>query len=399
MLSRAANSEHHPHAVACRSRVVFVAIGALLLSAAPLSAQEQQAQPRSHAVKRGDTLWDLARLYLSDPYLWPEIYRLNTDRIEDPHWIYPGESLKLPGPGVRGAEVASAEESPRDSEPAAAEQLQIQEAPSELPPAYFDGATVFPKARDVSGAATERPKAPPPRYPTVRLGEFLAAPFIDRDGGPRGAGKIMKIVNLSVGLAAADPKMRAQLHDELFVVPPVGSAAAEGDRYVTFDLGPDIERFGQVVIPTGVVRVTRAPRSGEAAVVEVERMFTEVTTLQRLMPYDSSVASLYDRPQPAAGSGWSRVRYLHNEPFLPALQHYVVLDATSREGVKLGDEFMLFEPRHASDTPGGLAEPEVMIAKGQAVKVTSYGTTIMITGEKHPKIQPGTLARRTATMP
>src|SRR5918911_884660 len=70
---------------------------AAVTSAATLGAQETPAERQTHIVKKGDTLWDLARTYLSDPFLWPEIYRLNTSIVEDPHWIYPGEVLQIPG--------------------------------------------------------------------------------------------------------------------------------------------------------------------------------------------------------------------------------------------------------------------------------------------------------------
>jgi hypothetical protein len=50
--------------------------------------------PDEYIVKPGDTLWDISKVYLRDPWYWPEIWYVNP-QVQNPHLIYPGDVLKL----------------------------------------------------------------------------------------------------------------------------------------------------------------------------------------------------------------------------------------------------------------------------------------------------------------
>jgi hypothetical protein len=55
-------------------------------------------QPERYAVQRGDTLWGISareQIY-RDPYMWPLIYKANSQQIRDPDVIFPRQIFVIP---------------------------------------------------------------------------------------------------------------------------------------------------------------------------------------------------------------------------------------------------------------------------------------------------------------
>jgi len=364
-----------------RGRLIrVVALFALSISAVrPQQLLGQQAAiPKTHTVKRGDTLWGIAQLYLGDPFLWPEIYRLNTDIIEDPHWIYPGEALKLPGESTKV--IAAAPPPAPVAKPAPSQPAEVVKEPAAPTPVDTAPAPLLQAPKSV-----------------VRAGEFAAAPWVDQQGGPRGSGYVIQNQDIP-GIATAD-QSRVNLYDPVAFAPPAGSATGDHELFLAYRLGPLIEDLGQVVIPTGIIQVTRTPGPGEAAVGRLVKMFGPVEQGQRLIPYDSTGAMVAGRPTAVANGHAGKVRWILGNPVLPRMQSYIVLDMSQKDGVVTGDQIELFQPRQKPTEDRSLAIPEVSIAHAQVLRVTPFGATAVITAQEQPKIQEGTAARIAAKMP
>lgn len=75
---------------------------------APKKRQETQSKTTSYTIKKGDTLWGIAKRFLGSGAKWGTIYNANKEIIESTakkygrrssnngHWIYPGVVLKIP---------------------------------------------------------------------------------------------------------------------------------------------------------------------------------------------------------------------------------------------------------------------------------------------------------------
>ncbi|NUP72957.1 MAG: LysM peptidoglycan-binding domain-containing protein [Gemmatimonadaceae bacterium] len=373
------------------SAAALVTVG----SAGFAHAQAVRSDSATHTVKRGDTLWDLAQAYLGDSYLWPEIYRLNTDQIEDPHWIYPGEILRLPG-HAEAAAIAAAPVTRGDTTHVATGPRPSDEPE---PPRRVAGPTVFTPVRLARPHRDTDEDAPAPAR--VPIGDVVRAPYFDASSGPRGAGKVLVGYEIP-GIDKPNATANFQLYDKVLMDPPAGSVAAEHERYVAYVLGDYVENVGMVVIPTALLQVVRAPRDGDAAIVEVLELYSQLHSGQLVVPLDTAGAGANQIPVavPAGSGQTAKVRYIHRDKtVLPSLDYYVMFDLSVKDGLRIGDEIQLYRPRVDQGGDIGPSIPEIAIATGQVVRVTPWGATARITSQEQPAIRVGESVRITARMP
>lgn len=78
-----------------RSSFLYILLLSLIVLPATLKAEGPKKE--IHIVVKGDTLWDISKTYLHNPFLWPKLWQWN-DYIMNPHFIYPGNKIRLKAP-------------------------------------------------------------------------------------------------------------------------------------------------------------------------------------------------------------------------------------------------------------------------------------------------------------
>ena len=385
--------------------VLFLA----LLAPAPLIAQD--VSPETHTVKRGDTLWDLAGQYLNDPLLWPEIYRLNTDVVEDPHWIYPGEVLRLSGAaGVAAvptedtppvmAEVmpdtAMVAAAPADSAaPAPAEPVEgeITEAMDVSPSEPVDLTPLTGAARSGVQTGPSIESSIARAYRPVRRSEFYSSGFLS-EGMSLPYGTLLGVVD-PAQIEKVSNASTAMLYSRVAVTPPAGGSYRVGDSLLVVVVDREVEGYGDVVVPTGLVRITDATRDEQVA--EVVAVYGRIVSGQRVLPAEPFHDPGAVRPVPIADGVRARVVALRDRHVLTGPQQIVFLDRGSKDGVALGDAFELLQtPETRVDGPDVVSE---VVATAHVVRVNESTSTAMVVKVIRADLKPGTEARQIAKLP
>jgi LysM repeat protein len=365
-----------------RLRVLAALLFALTGAAAgPLPLHAQASEGRTVTVRKGDTLWDLAKQYLGDPFLWPEIYRLNTGTIEDPHWIYAGQVLRLPG---GSGDVPAPSQGAAPPAPQVANAQRGSRRMTVFDPNYNRGPK---KSREslMLGA----------RHVAIRGGEYTASPFMWSEGGPADGGYIESTAESS-GIEMTLANRPIQFRERVYVVLPKGAAGSVGVRLLIYRRGETVEGQGQVMIPTGVVRLTSPAADGRAR-AELTTKFEDVFPGQLATLLDTLDQPIDGFPKRVEFGMSMTVSWLYNNPVLPTTGQYLILSAGAKEGLVPGDQVSL-----RRDIPGdgfGPALPDAEVAVAQVTRVTPWGATAMVIQQEQAGIYDGMRARVTAKMP
>jgi hypothetical protein len=379
------------------------------------AAAIQGQLPSSHTVVRGETLWSIAHMYYNDPLLWPEVYRLNTNVIEDPHWIYPGEVLNLSevvtvaqgdttvgrsADTVRAAPsdtvaavvpVDTTTAAPIDTIPADTAQLVVEPPP---PTVTESNETIFDRrptnrqvVQDVLRAYVHQP------YRPIRSGEFYAAGFLS-EGERLPWGQVLG-ATATPAIPRLSDRTSATTFEEIAIRPPHNASYHVGDSLLLARLDPGLEfgNWGDVVVPVGIARVTSI--ESQQVLSEVVTQFARIHEGAVAMPLEPFHDPGQVRPTPVqkglAGK-LLRARDLH--PIAGAQQYYFI-DKGRRDGVTLGDIFEVYKPAQGY---AGAASEEVR-AVMMIVHTRDHSATGLLLQIYNPALDQGLPVRLVKKMP
>ncbi|HEU5171499.1 MAG TPA: LysM domain-containing protein [Gemmatimonadales bacterium] len=361
---------------------------ALLLGLAPAARAQM---PETHTVKPGDTLWDIARRYLNDPFLWPDIYRLNTMVVEDPHWIYPGEVLRL-SPSETVTTVPQDTVTPAG--PAGpAEADTVRPGIAELPPeeAEADTTRLFPPSRGRSlqetiAASEERP------YKPLRRSEFFSSGFLT-EGQELPFGRLIGPVTPSQ--IPAGQRGQMTLYTRVALEPPAGATYQVGDSLLIADVNKRVEGYGRVVAPTGLARVVEISQGYPIA--ELVALYGEVLRNQAVLPAERFNDPGAVRPVAVADGIEAEVIAWPGRRELKGAGVVLFIDKGREAGVAPGDVFEL--RRHPGRTRDGYVNVDELMATLQIVHVRDRTATARVLGVVSPDVPLGTRALQVGRLP
>ena len=287
-------------------------------TAKPATRGREQAPGERHTVERGDTLWDLSQRYLGNPWYWPKVWSYNPE-IANPHWIYPGNQVRL----YRGGEEGAGRVEPGAQPP-------LQPPSGEIAGGDTEPAVILDSEQGDEGLVTASGRIgyEPPRGIRVRHQAFVSQRELDESGTI--ARSFHEAQLLSTGNTAY---VRFKRQGDVKL----------GDRYVLFRAGQRVrhpvtgDAVGYLTTLLGTARVIRT--DGKYTTVAIQDTWDEIRRGDLVGPFGERLTEMLE-PVPNDRELKGRI-VTALVPFAVTLGEHqeVVVDRGSADGVKQGNVF------------------------------------------------------------
>jgi hypothetical protein len=283
--------------------LVLVLVAAIFSGRAAFA--EQQSEPTVYVVKKGDTLWGLSDRFMKDPYYWPDMWASNPGDIKNPHFIFPGQRLRIYPDRI--------EVEPVDS--------KVASSPAVEAPASQAAAVPPPPVQEPAEKVVEE------RRFTVTGGEGFIS------------GNEFK----PVGFVIAGQHNRRMYAADDVIYTDIGrkQGGKVGQRFNAFKQHGEISHpvtnqiLGYRVVPLGSIQLTEmAEKSSKALVTE---SFLEIEPGAALLPYKNRKKEVTLQPPALDLSGY----IVETRTGIQAIAagDIAYIDQGARQGVKAGNLF------------------------------------------------------------
>jgi hypothetical protein len=259
-------------------------------------------------------------------------------------------------------------------------------APTDMSPLFGNSA----RSREMEATLSAYSQQP---YRPLRRSEFHSSGFLSegqdlpfgRFHGPVAASQIAGMI--STGSNA--------LYSKVAITPPSGGSYQVGDSLLIIRIDRKLDNYGDVVVPTGMVRVTDVSRTENTA--ELIAIYGAIESGQRTLPVEQFPDPGEVRPVPISDGVDAAIIESRDEQVLKGPQDVVFINKGRTDGVAVGD---LFEVRRAPEArpEGAMTVPEVM-GMLQVVHVRDKTATTRVISVVSPHVPPGTAARQVAKLP
>jgi LysM repeat protein len=220
--------------------MVLAALGVLWAASGVAQANAGHEEPTVYVIQQGDTLWGLSERFMKDPFYWPNLWAKNPADIGNPHFIFPGQKLKI----------------------------------------YADHVEIVPATPDVSPGADTGAATKPALPSTAKVDEAVAQERSFAVSG--GEGFILEKGDKPLGMIISAQQNRRIVGEDDQVYVDLGrtNGVKVGDRFTVYKKFAAVSHpvtnliIGERVIPLGTLQLTEVDDNVSKALIT--RSFMEI---------------------------------------------------------------------------------------------------------------------------